>query len=218
MGIRAVVFDFDGLILETEEPLYVAYRELWARHELDLTLEEWAECIGTIDGFDPIGELQRRTGRSIDEAVARRQVSARSRALIDDAEILPGVLDWVTEAEAAGLGVAIASSSPREWIFEHLERHGHLERFPIVCCYDDVGVAKPEPDAYIEACRRLQVAPVDAVAIEDSAHGVAAAKAAGLRCVAVPTAMTRHLDFSPADLVVESLAHVRLADVMSTLG
>ena len=211
------MFDFDGLILETEEPLYVAYRELWAEHGQELALTEWAECIGTVDAFDEIGELNKRAGTSLTYEDVRGRISARVRELIADSDVLPGVLAWVAEAEAMGLGVGIASSSPRHWIVDHLERLGHLERFPVVACYDDVGVAKPQPDAYLKACELLGSSPADAVAVEDSVNGMRAAKAAGMRCIAVPTAMTRHFDFGEADLVLKSLAHAHLRDVLASL-
>lgn len=223
MAISAVVFDFDGLILETEEPIYLAWRELWAEHGLELLLEEWAACIGTSTAahtFDPVAELRARAGGSVamGEVELDRRASARARELLGDADVLPGVLDWVAEAEANGMGIAIASSSPRRWIVWHLERLGHLDRFPVISCYDDVGVHKPEPHSYVEACQRLGVATTDALAVEDSLNGVLAARAAGLRCVAVPTNMTGHLDFSVADMVVDSLASTTLGDVITRLS
>jgi HAD superfamily hydrolase (TIGR01509 family) len=222
MALSAVVFDFDGLILETEEPLYLAWKELWAEHDLDLRLDEWARCVGTrvaIDTFDPVAELIRRTdGRmAVEESTLDHRASIRAAELLEDADLLPGVLEWLAEAEAAGWAIAIASSSPRRWIVRHLERLGHLERFPVISSYDDVGVHKPEPHVYVEACARLGIAPRDAIAVEDSRNGVLAARAAGLRCVAVPTRMTAHLDFSEADLVIESLATIRLMEVVARL-
>ncbi|HEX7166832.1 MAG TPA: HAD-IA family hydrolase [Acidimicrobiales bacterium] len=218
--IAAVVFDFDGLILDTEEPIYVALREVWAEHGHDLTIEMWAQSIGTNSetAFDATAELNRLAGTDYTEGGLTPRVRARIAELLAGADVLPGVLEWVAEAEARGLGVAIASSADRAWIVEHLERLGHLERFPVVSCYDDVGVYKPDPAAYLAACERLGVEPSAALAIEDSVPGLTAAKAAGLWVVAVPTAMTRHLDFSAADLVVESLAHVTLADVIARLA
>jgi HAD superfamily hydrolase (TIGR01509 family) len=116
--------------------------------------------------------------------------------------------------------VGVASSSPRDWVEAHLSRLGLLGRFSALACHgDDDGLAaKPEPDLYVEACRLLQVAPAMAVAVEDSPHGVRAAKAAGLACVAVPNEMTRLLDLDHADLVVSSLAEVSLDDALAALG
>ena len=218
--IRAVVFDFDGLILETEEPIYIALSELWADHGHELTVEMWAQSIGTNseDAFDAIAELNARAGTQYTEHGLTPRLRPRIDALVEAGNVLPGVLQWVAAAEDAGLGIAIASSSSRRWVVGHLERLGHSERFPVVSCFDDVGVHKPAPDAYLEACRRLGVSPADALAVEDSVHGVTAAKAAGMWCVAVPTIMTQHLDFSAADMVLPSLAHASLTDVIEQLG
>ena len=219
--VRAVVFDFDGLILETEEAIYIALRELWAEHGHELTVEMWAQSIGTnsADAFDAIVELNARAGTDYTEEGLTPRFRPRIRGLIAEGDVLPGVLDWLDEAERAGLGIGIASSSSREWVLGHLERLGHHVRFPVVCCFDDVQAHKPQPDSYLEACRRLGVEPQRALALEDSVNGVLAAKAAGMWCVAVPTAMTRHLDFAAAgaDLVVDSLASISLEEVVARL-
>ena len=219
MLVRAVVFDFDGLILETEEPIYVALRELWAEHGHDLPLELWAQSIGTNSGdaFDAIAELNKLAGTDYTEEGLTPRLRPRIDALIASQDLMPGVVDWVREAEELGLGVGIASSSGRSWIVGHLERLGHADRFPVVCCYDDVGVAKPAPDAYVGACRMLGAEPSEAIAVEDSVNGLRAAKAAGMRCIAVPTPMTKHLDFSEADLVIPSLADCSLASAIDRL-
>ena len=214
------MFDFDGLILDTEEAIFVALRELWADHGHELTVEMWARSIGTnsADAFDAIAELNARAGTDYTEDGLTPRLRPRIDELIAAESVLPGVLDWVEEAEDMGLGIGVASSSSRRWVIGHLERLGHGERFPVVSCFDDVQVHKPAPDAYLEACRRLGVDPAGALAVEDSVHGVTAAKSAGMWCVAVPTSMTRHLDFSAADLVLESLAWSSLRDVISRLG
>ena len=219
--IRAVVFDFDGLILETEEPIYLALRELWADHGHELAVEAWAQSIGTTsngpDAFDAVAELNRLAGTDYTEESLTPRLRPRIEGLLAEADVMPGVLDWVSEAERAGLGVAIASSSGRRWIVEHLERRGHAHRFPVVACFDDVGVHKPAPDAYLHACSMLEVDPHEALAVEDSLNGIRAAKAAGMFAIAVPTAMTQHLDFAEADLVIGSLAEIALADAITTI-
>jgi HAD superfamily hydrolase (TIGR01509 family) len=217
-AIGAVVFDFDGVILDTEEPDYLAWREIWGSYGQDLVLEEWALCIGTAPGpstFHPFDELVRRSGLDLSELRARkRQIAAH---LVAGRPVLPGVMDWLDGAGTYGLGVAIASSSPRSWIDEHLSRLGLLPRFPVIACFDDCGVTKPDPASYLLACGRLGVRPSEALAVEDSVHGVAAAKSAGLACVAVPTPMTAHFDFGQADLTLPSLSSATLGDVTREL-
>lgn len=218
MVLRALVFDFDGLIVETEEPEFVAWQSIWTDHGLDLTLAEWAECIGThsaAETFDPFGELVRRSGRTdLDEAAVRAEKRSRSLPLLEATGMQPGVADLIEAAIAVGVRMAIASSSPRHWIDRHLDRLGLADSFATISCFDDVGVTKPDPASYRHALGSLQIdEPLDAVALEDSPPGVASAKAAGLRCIAVPTPMTQHLDFSAADAVVTSLAGLSPSDV-----
>ena len=122
---------------------------------------------------------------------------------------------WLDEADALGLPLAIASSSPREWVAEHLENLGLLARFAAIACFGDDLAGKPAPDTYLAACAAIGVEPRDAIAIEDSPHGVTAAKAAGLWCIAVPHAITARLDLSHADLRLSSLADVTLREVLA---
>jgi HAD superfamily hydrolase (TIGR01509 family) len=211
--LRAVVFDFDGLVVETEEPEFVAWQEVFDRHGTELLLEEYATGIGTIGGFDPLALLTARAPLPVDAGGARAQARRRHQELVMATVLQAGVVQVLDQAAALGLGVAIASSSPRQWIADHLDRIGLRDRFAVIACFDDVGVAKPAPDVYLEAVRRLGVAAGEAVALEDSRAGLLAARAAGLRCIAVPTAMTRHLDFSAADLVIDSLAELDLSAI-----
>lgn len=217
-GYRALIFDFDGLILETERPEYQAWLEIYRDHDLDLSLEVWGDVIGRGPGyFDPIADLERRLGRPVArEAVLARQ-KIRHREMIEALEILPGVAEYVLEAKRLGLGLAVASSSSRRWVTGHLVNLG-LNGFGCVVCRDDVDRAKPFPDLYLAATRCLGVDPSEAVALEDSANGVAAAKAAGLTCVAVPNEMTAGLDLSAADLRLTSLAEMPLAQLLDRLG
>jgi HAD superfamily hydrolase (TIGR01509 family) len=221
MAIEAVVFDFDGVIVETEEPSYLAWRQVWAGYGQDLCLEEWAGCIGTSqrdDTFHPFEELVRRTGLNLREADVRAQKQHLATTRFAGTPLSAGVVDWLDEAALAGMAVGIASSSPRTWILEHLDRVGLSSRFQVIACFDDCGVSKPDPASYLLACRSLRVPPERALAVEDSVHGIRAAKQAGMSCVAVPTPMTAHMDFGAADLIVGSLADTSLPAVLQTLS
>jgi HAD superfamily hydrolase (TIGR01509 family) len=219
--IRAVVFDFDGTILETEGPAFQAWSEVWARHGCELRLQEWAAGIGTQDGFRPYEGLRRAVaarGRPFPlaaEGEVREAARARVAELLAAAEPRPGVDRWLAEAAALGLAVGIASSSPAEWVERHLAGLGLRSRFLALSCCDGPVPPKPHPASYRAACRALGVSPAEAVAVEDSPHGVAAARAAGLFCVAVPSPLTAALDLGAADLVVDSLAAVTLAEVVA---
>jgi HAD superfamily hydrolase (TIGR01509 family) len=211
--MRALVFDFDGLIIDTEVPVYRAWAEVYERHGQRLSPEFWATIIGYGDDhFDPMGELERLVGRPLDREALQTARRARQREMTIALEILPGVREWRRDAAAQGVRLGVASSSSREWVTGHLERLG-LDGWDCVRCGSDVERTKPAPDLYLSVLECLGVAPRDAVAVEDSGVGVQAAKAAGMYCVAVPSSLTGGHDFSRADLVVGSLAEVPFAEV-----
>src|SRR5262245_10729215 len=215
--VKLIVFDFDGLILDTEVPVYAAWQELYGEHGHALPFEKWAECIGTADTFDPCVDLAERTGRALDAAAIRRRHQARTDALIADQPVLPGVVEILEEARGMGLTVAVASSSSRRWVEGHLGRLGLLDRFHTLRCAGDVPRVKPDPALYRAVLQATGVRPADAVALEDSPNGVLAAKRAGMSCVAVENALTARLDLGAADLRLASLAGVSLADLLDRL-
>ena len=215
--LRALIFDFDGLILETETPIYLAWRELFQSRGLDLLPETWLQNIGLADEpFDPLATLAAETGRPVSAAELdwRRQ---RERLLVEQQQPLPGVLAYLTAARRLGLKVGLASSSPCAWVTGHLDRLGLSQYFDCIRARDDVRCAKPDPELYLAAAGCLGVPPEQAVAFEDSVHGLLAARQAGLFCVAVPNDMTRGLDFSLAHLRLASLAEMPLEELISRL-
>jgi HAD superfamily hydrolase (TIGR01509 family) len=217
--IRALVFDFDGLIVETEEPIFRAWQRIYREHGQELPLERWVTIIGTASGpFDPVRDLGERVGRPLERSafeVLERRYYQEATAM---QTLMPGVSEYLKDARRLGLGVGIASSSSRAWVVGHLERFGQVEGFDAIVCRDDVTRTKPHPDLYLTAVKRLGVTAAEALALEDSSHGILAAKAAGLRCVAIPTVMTAGLDFSRADLRIPSLGAVPLADLLAQIG
>jgi HAD superfamily hydrolase (TIGR01509 family) len=213
--IAALVFDFDGVVVETEEPEFIAWRAVFADHGAVLELEEWAVVIGTTDALDPLELLASRATGAVDPDAVELAYRRRHRELVTATRPQPGVVDVLDAAAALGLGVGIASSSPVSWVEQHLDRLGLRDRFGVIVGFDTVGAAKPPPHSYRRAVELLGAEPHEAVAFEDSFHGVQAAKAAGLACVAVPTAMTRHLDFTAADLVLGSFAELPLPEILS---
>ena len=216
---RAIVFDFDGLILDTERPEYESWKHVFEHHGVEpLTVEEWAHCIGSRDVLDPLEILAERLGEPLADRDAAKAVGkSRHDELIAMEKALPGVVDWLAEAHSMGLGVAVASSSHVEWVRGHLERLELIDRFACLSCFDDVLQAKPAPDLYLAACESLGVSPEQAVAVEDSRNGILAAKAAGMAAVAVPHGLTAHLDFTEADLRLSSLAEMPLRAALGRL-
>jgi HAD superfamily hydrolase (TIGR01509 family) len=216
--IRAIVFDFDGLILDTEEPVYRSWLEVYEAHGEELPFERWVQIVGsTTTGFHPQHHLEERLGRSLPKEVLERRIGRRTELVLAQ-KLLPGVGQHIDQAKALGLKVGVASSSTADWVRGHLARLGILEKFDCLRCRDDVANAKPEPDLYIAVLGCLGVAASEAIAIEDSPNGVTAAKRAGLRCVAIPNSITAKLDLSGADVLLGSLAEISLADLLKKVA
>src|SRR5438132_2824037 len=212
--IRAIVFDFDGLILDTEEPIYRSWLEVYQAHGEDLPFERWVQIVGsTTAGFHPQHHLEERLGKPLPQEVLDHRVGRRTEMILANT-VLPGVLHHLDAARELGLKLGVASSSTGDWVRGHLARLGILERFECLRCRDDVANAKPEPDLYIAVLQCLGVPPSEALAIEDSPHGITAAKRAGMRCVAIPNSITARLDLSHADLTLTSLADLTLRQLL----
>jgi HAD superfamily hydrolase (TIGR01509 family) len=215
--IRALVFDFDGLILDTEEPIYRSWAEVYEAHGIPLPFEQWVKTVGSNNQeFHPQRYLEERLGRPLTQEEIDRRL-ARRVELVLAKPLLPGVADLARAARARGLKVGVASSSSRDWVHGHLERLGILDLFDCLCSRDDVVHVKPEPDLYIASIVCLGVKADEAVALEDSPNGILSAKRAGLRVVVVPNAITAGLDLSEADLKLGSLAEVTLPELLGRL-
>ena len=212
--VRAVVFDFDGLILDTEEPVYRSWLEVYQAHGEELPFERWVQIVGsTTVEFHPQHHLEERLGRPLPKEVLDRRIGRRTEMVLAN-HLLPGVVQHIEAAKAAGLKVGVASSSTKEWVRGHLARLDILDRFDCLRCRDDVANAKPEPDLYTAVLDCLGVPAAEAFAIEDSPNGVLAAKRAGMRCVAIPNSITARLDLGQADVLLGSLAEVTLAELL----
>jgi HAD superfamily hydrolase (TIGR01509 family) len=218
MVIRALVLDFDGLVIDSEQTALRSWQELYDAFGAQLPLPAWLTLIGTADPlFDVRGELERQAGRPLDWERLGPERRARECELARRLPPMRGVLDLLAQADDLGLPLGIASSSSREWVEGHLERLGILERFSAVLTRDDVRRTKPDPELYSAAVAALDVEPSAALAFEDSPNGVRAASAAGLSVIAVPSALVRHLPFEGAAVVLESLADLPLEAMIRRL-
>ena len=214
MPLDALIFDFDGLIVDTETPEVLVWRELYREHGQVFTEAQWIDAIGR--GAEEIKEspleiLDLLTGNTLD----LEEVDAtRKRRLMNMIYAEPprrGVLPLLKEAKTLGIRLGVASSSKHWWVDGHLQRLGLAQYFSHVICADDVLRAKPYPDLYLKACSQLKVGTGEVIALEDSPNGIAAAKAAGVFVIAVPNAQTASLDLSAANERFESLDGIGVA-------
>lgn len=214
--IRALVFDFDGLILDTEGPIYQSWQEVYQANGQDLPVADWVKTIGTWDNyFDPYVDLENRLGHAPDWSTIEPQRRQRENSLVQQQSILPGVVEYIDDAHRLGLKVGVASSSDRKWVLGHLQRLGLIARMDCIRVREDVARTKPDPGLFLSAAACLGVQPGEAIAFEDSHHGVVAARKAGMFIVAVPHGLTAHLPFTEADLRLHSLASLSLEELIS---
>lgn len=213
--IRALVFDFDGLILDTETPLIDSYGDVHSAHGVPFDHAVFLRSVGHADyAFDPWHGFSPHADRAALEVERRARKEERLRRQT----LLPGVAALLDAAREGGLRVGLASNSEHAWVEPHLTRLGLLARFEFLACREDVASPKPEPDLYRLVLQHFGLRGREAIAFEDSHTGALAAKRAGLWCVAVPNASTAHHDFAHADLRVASLAACTLAALVARFG
>ena len=213
MGLpAAVIFDFDGIVLDSETPEYESHRRIYARHGVTLTVDEWCGVIGTWSEGHDEQWFVRLCERSA-QAPARDEYFAERRRIFDaivPADPMRGVPELLAALRRAAIPAAIASSAPARWVIGAVERLGIRPLFDAVVTGDEVARRKPAPDVYLEAARRLGADPARSVAIEDSAPGITAARAAGMKAVAIPHWLTERHDLTGADLTVAHAGELTL--------
>lgn len=209
MIFKGFIFDFDGLILDTEIPRFTAWQEAFSKYGFPLTYRDWWKTIGTgPTAYDPGKHLYDLTQEKVDIPSLRLSVNTRTDELLQEAELLPGVKDFIKTAHHLRMPMAVASSSDRSWVISNLEKFNILEFFEVVFTSEDVEKVKPDPELYLRALQHLSLPANSAVAFEDSPNGIKSAKQAGLRCVAVPNRITREMDLSAADLIISSFEEI----------
>ena len=217
--IRALIFDFDGLILETEEASYLSWKEIYESFGFSLSYSTWSTLIGTTRGeFDPLLELQKLVHDNTDWDRVELQRQASENALIETQPVLPGVEGYLRDARQLRLKIGLASNSSCNWVMRHLTRLKLVDCFDCICGSDDVQRIKPDPELYYSVLDGLGARANEAIAFEDSPIGIRAAKGAGIFCVAVPNAFTSQLNFSHADFKLDTLAEMPLEKLLLRLN
>lgn len=210
-AIKALIFDFDGTILDTETAWYQAFKEAYDEHQVELTLEMYGQCIGTsLHIFDPYEYLIVEKGIELDREQFRQDIHDRLGRLMQNVGIRPGILAYLTAAKELGLPIGLASSSKRAWIDKYLALLGIGDYFETIRTSDDVKMVKPHPELYQLALQDLGVQPHEALAIEDSPNGARAAAAAGMHYVVTPNSVTKYLAFDETPHRLESLDELSL--------
>ncbi|GAA2883484.1 haloacid dehalogenase [Actinoplanes cyaneus] len=215
MAIEALIFDFDGLLMDTETTLLDSWRWEWRQHGLELDETGFFADHGGDVSEARYAALAAAVGASFDRAASHARRTAYRERVHAGLGLSPGIAAWLGEATRQGLRLAVASSSGSAWVRAHLARTGDLSRFEVVACGDEVAAHKPDPAVYRLALARLGLDASRAVAFEDSPHGVEAAQAAGLRCVAIPNAFTPEARYAHADVLLPSAATTILSEVLA---
>ena len=207
--MKALIFDLDGTIFDSESAIFRAWQQVYAEQGATLTLETWLPLIGTNEvEFNPLADIEGQGGRPVDHDLVLERAKTLEREYVNATDALPGVRELLAEAKQQGVPLAVASSSGRSWVEGHLRRLGLIDYFSVLRTRDDVERTKPDPALFLRAAEGLGVSPSEAAVLEDSLNGIKAAKAAGMFVAVIPNPLTKHLDLSEADLILESLSGV----------
>ncbi len=218
--IQTLIFDFDGLILDTESPEFRVWQAIYREHGQELPAKTWGQIVGGFgaSNFEPAQNLQSLVGHRLNLDNLRTRQSRESNVLVHQQSILPGVEDYLKAAQRLGLRRGLASSSTHTWVDTHLLRLGLFNSFDAIVCSEDVGGkehTKPRPDLFLKALEAVHAHPSEAIAFEDSPNGVRGAKAAGIRVVVVPNFLTGQLKIEGGDLTLKSLADLTLEKLLA---
>jgi HAD superfamily hydrolase (TIGR01509 family) len=208
--LKGILFDFDGLILDTETPIFQAWQDKFQEYGKELLLDDWAEILGKSGKEDgPIEEFLRTINNESEQQAILDEVSRKELDLVVKKKPLPGAEELIRKAKQNGLSLGIVSSSDQKWVHSHLKRLGLWDYFDYTSCAEDVDQAKPDPALYHLGLKKMNGVPEKVIVLEDSPNGVLAAKRAGLFCIAVPNTLTRKLPFfsngGTPDLILDSL-------------
>jgi len=214
--IKSLIFDFDGLILDTETPELEAWQAVYREHAHELSVHTWGQIVGGAgaSSFTPTSHLEQLTGKKLDHAALHARVSTNSLDIIQRSAPRPGVETILRAAKHRGLKLAVASSSPHHWVDGHLNRLKFHAYFDAILCAEDVTRTKPHPDLFLAALKAVGAQPGEAIVFEDSPNGILAAKRAGIFAVAVPNPLTAQLKIEGEDLRLHSLADITLEELI----
>ncbi|SNQ49744.1 putative phosphatase [Frankia canadensis] len=202
--LQAVIFDFDGVLMDTETTLLQSWASEWAAWGLEIDPDSFFANHGGDITEERFTKLANAVGPRFNAEISNKRRLTLRKTLNADLGLNAGIREWLAEASDLGLRLAVASSSPRAWLVEHLGRVDVLDKFEVLACGDEVDLPKPSRTIYQLCLRRLGISAAAAIAIEDTPHGVRSAQAAGLRCIAIPNPYVDVSSVAHADLVMRS--------------
>ncbi len=212
MSPSAVLFDFDGIVVDTEGAIYDAWLETFRKHGHDLPLSLYTRCIGSdFDTWSPKTHLEEISGKTFDWESMDEERQVVIREALTEQGAISGVIRLLGEIQSRGIALSVVSSSSHSWVDGWLEKLGLTSFFKEVICRGDAPRIKPAPDLYLSASAKLGVEPGKCLVIEDSLNGLISANAAGMRTWVVPNRVTSGLDFSSADRVFPDFDSLRSA-------
>ena len=213
--IKAIIFDFDGLLIDTETYVYQSFADMYEDYNLTFPKEDWTNSIGGKRSIDPYEGL-RLKHPEISRIDFEAENEKRYKQLIKGKTSREGVLDYLIRAKELELKIAIASSSAREWIDEHMKQLDLIDYFDFICTSDDVQHVKPNPELYQKVLSHFSLEPNEAIVFEDSPNGSLAAINAKIPCVIVPNSITKSLTFDErVTLRLDSKKEMILDDVIN---
>lgn len=213
--MKAIIFDFDGTIIDTETAWYMVFKDAYKKYGVNLSLETYSGCLGTnLNSFNPYTYLTTHHNISMDLEEFKKMIQTNYAKLIENEAARPGILDLLHEAKEAGFKIGLASSSHREWIDKFTNLLGIDHYFECYCTADTVTNVKPHPELYLQALEQLGVQANEAMAIEDSPNGAKAAVTAGLHTIVIKNALTEQLPFGHGHHTISSLEDYKLQDLI----
>lgn len=203
---KGIIFDFDGVLVDTEWAIYQSWVHLYEREGQEISIATYAPCLGAgYSHWDPAAHLEKLTGKHFDWAAETPARQARLEADLERMGLMDGAAELLDWCAGQGIGLTVASSSSRRWVQGWLEKLGIYDRFAGVFTRTDGYAVKPDPALFEAARQCLNLPQADCLIIEDSENGTIAAQNAGIPCVAIPNRMTENCDFSRAAYRAPSL-------------
>ena len=216
--LKGLIFDFDGLIVDTETVIYETWANLYQQNGQTLDLADYKQCVGSdFAQFDPSEELEKRCGKKFDWNELNLQRELKIRENLSSQRERPGIISFIEEAKKNGLKMAIASSSSKAWVVGWVERLEIKHYFSAFLNRDDVKRIKPAPDLFLASCEALKIDTSEALVLEDSENGLKAANAAGINCAIITNKITEGGTFSESVLQTDNFSDIRLKKLLIDL-